>query len=143
MRRRPMPSPVRHALAAAAAVLATVASAAAQGAPPSALGCREAMIPARDGVRLHTTIVAPAGPHDGDASVRRAARRMPRPHWVSPRQRVQHGVDVGVGNVGVDPARGILLPHRFDLAGGTDAYQRRRAALAHVHHQPQHTHAVP
>jgi putative CocE/NonD family hydrolase len=59
-----MPSPVRHALALAAAALATAASAAAQGTSASARGCREAMIPVRDGVRLHTTIVAPAGPHD-------------------------------------------------------------------------------
>jgi len=59
-----MPSAVRHALAVAAAVLATAAAAAAQGAPASAPDCREAMIPMRDGVRLHATIVSPAGPHE-------------------------------------------------------------------------------
>jgi len=59
-----MPSPVRHALALAAAALATAASAAAQGTSASARDCREAMIQVRDGVRLHTTIVAPAGPHE-------------------------------------------------------------------------------
>jgi uncharacterized protein len=57
-----MPSALRHALVAAAAVVATAGSAPAQGA--AAYTCREAMIPIRDGVRLHTTIVAPAGPHD-------------------------------------------------------------------------------
>ena len=50
---------IRRACLAAAAVLAVAGPASAQveGAPP--VDCREVMIPMRDGVRLHTTIIAP------------------------------------------------------------------------------------
>ena len=53
----------RHVFLAAAALLAA-RSAAAQPAGALAIDCREAMIPMRDGVRLHATIVAPGAAHE-------------------------------------------------------------------------------